>query len=222
MFEKNLDFFKTEECEHIEQMKVAVIGAGALGQMAAHTLVRSDVKSLFLMDPDRMEKSNFNRQLYADTTNLGEYKVDVLKEALEAIEPEMQIRVGKCYLTKENGLEYLKDMDVILDCVDDIYTKLILEELAEQLGIVLVHGAVEGWYGQVSTIFPGDRILQKLYPTTKKQMVSAHVGVVNLVAAMQAMEVIKYAMGRGELIRHRVMFLDTLTNDYSYMNIASE
>lgn len=222
MFEKNKEFFKTEESERIEQIKVAIIGVGALGQMAAHALVRSDVKTLFLMDPDRMEESNFNRQLYADTTHLGQYKVDVLKEALEQIEPKIQIQGIKCFLTKENGIEHLKDADVILDCVDDIYTKLILEEIAEHLGIVLIHGAVEGWYGQVATVFPGDRILQKLYPTTKKQIVSAHVGAVSIVASMQAMEVIKLAMGRGELIRHRVMFIDTLTNDYSYMNIASE
>ena len=161
MFEKNKDFFKPDEIEKLERSKIAVIGTGALGQMVAHTLVRSGIKNMLLMDFDRMEYSNFNRQLYAKISTLGAYKAEVLAEELRDISSDLSLNVYVERLDEINGVERINDCDILVDCVDYVPAKLYMEQLAEQLEIPLVHGAVEGWYGQVTTIFPGDKTLHR-------------------------------------------------------------
>ena len=75
LFEKNMDFFTLPQAERIRRTKVAVIGAGALGQMVAHQLVRSGFEKLILIDKDVLEYSNFNRQLYAVNSTVNQSKV---------------------------------------------------------------------------------------------------------------------------------------------------
>ena len=173
LFEKNMDFFTLSQDEKIRQTKVAVIGAGALGQMAAHQLVRSGFEQLILVDGDVLEYSNFNRQLYALYSTLNQSKTEVLKRQLLDIHPQIDIKSYETFLDEKNGKELISGADIVVDCVDDIETKVYLEKLADELNIPLVHGAVEGWYGQVTTVLPGDRVLEQLYMHRKKQQVSA-------------------------------------------------
>ena len=165
MFQKNLEFLTEEQAEKISRRKVAVVGTGALGQMAAHELVRSGFERITLIDSDIMDESNFNRQLYAANSTMNQLKVNVLEKGLKDIRPEAQITVHSERLNEAHGKALIGDADILLDCVDDIPSKLCLEKLAEELGIPLVHGAVEGWYGQVAVVYPGDGLLSMLYRT---------------------------------------------------------
>lgn len=217
LFEKNMDFFTLSQDEKIRQTKVAVIGAGALGQMAAHQLVRSGFEQLILVDGDVLEYSNFNRQLYALYSTLNQSKTEVLKRQLLDIHPQIDIKSYETFLDEKNGKELISGADIVVDCVDDIETKVYLEKLADELNIPLVHGAVEGWYGQVTTVLPGDRVLEQLYMHRKKQQVSALMPTVSAVAALQVGEVLKLATGKGELLHRKVMFVDMLNSDFSWI-----
>ncbi len=217
MFQKNLDFLTPAQAEKIRHTKVAVIGAGALGQMAAHELVRSGFEILRLIDKDVVDGSNFNRQLYAANSTLNQRKVSVLKKGLMDIRPGAQISVHCDFLNGTNGKDLVEGADILLDCVDDIPTKLYLENLAEELGIPMVHGAVEGWHGQVTVIYPGDSVLPVLYQTKKAQKVSALVTTVNVIASLQVNEVIKIAIENKNILRHRVLFADLWNGDFSYI-----
>ena len=217
LFEKNMDFFTVSQDEKIRQTKVAVIGAGALGQMAAHQLVRSGFEQLILVDGDVLEYSNFNRQLYALYSTLNQSKTEVLKRQLLDIHPQIDIKSYETFLDEKNGKELISGADIVVDCVDDIETKVYLEKLADELNIPLVHGAVEGWYGQVTTVLPGDRVLEQLYMHRKKQQVSALMPTVSAVAALQVGEVLKLATGKGELLHRNVMFVDMLNSDFSWI-----
>lgn len=219
MFRKNLDFLTPEDAEKIKHTKVAVVGAGALGQMAAHELVRSGFEKLILIDKDVIDESNLNRQLYAAASTMNQLKVDVLSKGLKDICPGNDITVHSGFLNEANGKELVGAADILLDCVDDIPTKLYLERLAAELGIPMVHGAVEGWYGQVSTIYPGDSVLSALYQTKKVQAVSALVTTVNIIASLQVNEVIKIAAENENILRHKVLFADLRSCDFSYINI---
>lgn len=148
---------------------VAVVGAGALGQMTAHQLVRSGFEKLILIDKDVLEYSNFNRQLYALDSTVNQSKAEVLKAGLMDIWPQADIRVCETFLDECNGKALASGADLLMDCVDNADTKVCLEKLAAELKIPLVHGAVEGWYGQAATIFPGDALLERLYVNRKKQ-----------------------------------------------------
>ena len=83
MFQKNLEFLTEEQAEKISRRKVAVVGTGALGQMAAHELVRSGFEQITLIDSDIMDESNFNRQLYAANSTMNQLKVNVLEKGLK-------------------------------------------------------------------------------------------------------------------------------------------
>ena len=103
--------------------------------------------------------------------------------------------------------------------MDDISSKLCLEKLAEELGIPLVHGAVEGWYGQVAVVYPGDGLLSMLYRTKKDQQVSAMVTTVNVIASLQVNAVIKIAIESENILRHRVLFADLWKGDFSFTDM---
>ena len=219
MFEKNMDFLTPKEAEKIENTKVAVIGTGALGQMVTHELVRSGFKDLILMDPDRMDYSNFNRQLYAAYSVLDQFKAEILAAQMKDIAPDIRLQVYTEFLDGSNGQRIIAGRDILVDCVDDIRSKLYMEQLAESLNIPLVHGAVEGWFGQITSVYPGDRILSKLYQTKRQQKVTAMAVTVNTIASLQAAEVIKIAIENENILRKKVLFVDLWASDFSYMNL---
>lgn len=220
MFEKNLEFLTAEEAERIRGTRIAVIGLGALGQMAAHMLVRGGAERLTLCDGDRMSGSNLNRQLYADILTLGVLKSEVVGERLYDICPRLKLRQYDTFLDRENGKEILKDADLVLDCVDQIPVKLYLEELAEELGIPLIHGAVEGWFGQAGTIWPGDRILRVVYEKRREQRTSALMPAVSLTASVQTAEALKIAAGREADLRGQLLCADLLHMEIDLVPIS--
>ena len=221
MFEKNLEILTREEAERIRRKRAAVIGLGALGQMAAHLLVRSGFEELTLCDGDRMEESNRNRQLYADVLTLGMPKTEAVSEKLCDISPRLKLREYDCFLDPENGREILKGADLVLDCVDRIPVKLFLQELAEEMGIPLIHGAVEGWFGQVCTVFPGDRSLSVLYGKQREQGVTALMPTVAVTASVQAAEAVKAASGETPSFRGTLFCADLKSGEFGRIRLPA-
>lgn len=221
MFEKNLEILTREEAEKIRGIRAAVIGLGALGQMAAQMLVRSGFERLILCDGDRMERSNLNRQLYADIMTMGMQKTDVVSERLCDISPRLKIKEYGCFLSEENGREILKDADLVLDCVDSIPVKLYLEELAGKLRIPLVHGAVEGWFGQVCTVLPGEHILSVIYEKKREQRVSALMPAVCLTASVQVSEALLLAAGGEPQFGSRLFCADLKTGEFDSVALSA-
>ena len=194
MFEKNKEFLTAEQLNSIQSTRVLIVGAGALGQMAAHTLLRSGFVRLTVADGDCFVSDNDNRQLYARPETEGLKKVRVLQTELKKINREAEIRAVEQFVDETNGKRLAVSADILMDCVDDIRTKKYLEVLADSLGICLVHGAVDGWFGQVSTVCPGDGTLAFLYPEDRAGQEAALMATVNVVASLQAAEVIKLAI----------------------------
>lgn len=210
MFEKNMEFLTTDEIQKLRGRRAAVIGLGALGQIVAHTLVRQGFEHLTVADGDRVSGSDFNRQLYADILTVGMPKTEVVCEKLGDISPRLKLRKYDSFLELKNAREILVGADMILDCTDNIPARLCMEEAAEQLGIPLIHGAVEGWFGQVCTVFPGDRILSVLYGARKEQIASAMMPTVNVTASFQAAEALKIAAGKPPAFRNKLLCIDML------------
>lgn len=222
MFEKNKDFLTAEEINRIQHTHVMIVGAGALGQMVAQTLVRSGFMRLTVADGDCFAADNENRQLYALSENRGLKKVEVLCRELKKINREAEVRAVDLFVDEANGMQLTDSADVLVDCVDDVQTKKYLETLADCLDICLVHGAVEGWYGQVSTVYPGDGTMAFLYPEDSVQQVSALMATVNVVASLQAAEIMKLAICSGEIFRRKIMYVDMRSGDFSCVSLPGE
>lgn len=219
MFEKNQDFLTAEQLNSVRNTSVLIVGAGALGQMAAHTLLRSGFVRLTVADKDRFVSDNDNRQLYARPETEGLKKVEVLQRELKKISREAEIRAVDQFVDETNGKELASSADILVDCVDDTRTKKYLEALADSLGICLVHGAVEGWFGQVSTVYPGDGTLAFLYPEDRVRQASALMATVNVVASLQAAEAIKLAIHSEEILRRKVLYVDMRSGDFSCVKL---
>lgn len=213
MFEKNAPFLTREETEKIRRARIVVVGAGALGQSVVPVLVRGGAEHLTLVDGDAVSVSDFNRQLYADILTLGKSKTDVLCERMGEISPRLKIKNYNDFFQRENSGEILKEADLVLDCVDNIPSRLCLEEAAEKREIPLVHAAVEGWFGQIGTVFPGDRTLSFLFARQKEQTDTAVMPAVTAAAAFQAAEALRIAAGKTALLRGKLLCIDMLRGE---------
>lgn len=128
-----------ESLEKIKQAKVAVYGIGGVGSFVVEGLVRAGIGHIVLIDNDVIDLSNINRQIHATTKTIGKRKIDVMKERVLEINPEIQIEV---YMAQEiaNGEETIIDesFNYVVDAVDTVTTKLKLIEKANELKIPII------------------------------------------------------------------------------------
>jgi len=213
---RNLASLSLEEQGVLARSQVAVVGAGGLGGQILVLLARMGVGHLVVLDGDVFEESNLNRQALSRSADLGKNKAQRAGEALGAINPAVEVRIHGERLTHENAAHLLAGSQVAVDALDNVADRLLLQETAAHLQIPLVHGAVAGFEGQVMTILPGDQGLYTLYGQAKsddpKARPEAILGVPAptpaLVATLQTMEVLKLLLGRGRILRHRLMHVD--------------
>ncbi|MEA3340981.1 MAG: HesA/MoeB/ThiF family protein, partial [Chloroflexota bacterium] len=178
------------------------------------TLARMGVGRLILIDGDVFEEHNLNRQLLSGEAKLGASKVEAAQRRVAEINGAVDVTAHALMLDRENLPHLLAGADVVVDALDRLPTRLILQDGAQALGIPMVHGSIAGFLGQVMTIFPGDSGLRGLYGGQElpEQGLEAQLGTPAAtpmaVAAWEAQEVVKIIIGRGELLRNRLLLLD--------------
>ena len=208
-----------EQCL-LREKRAVVIGLGGLGGYAVECMGRLGVGRMTLVDGDIFEHSNLNRQLLATSTLIGQPKVTAACQRLTEINPLVSINPIQQRLTAENAEEILAGHDVVVDALDNIADRLILESAAFRLQIPLVHGAIAGWSGQLCTVMPGDNTLHYLYADVQESSSGEESELGNLsftaaaIAAMQAAEAVKVLLGRGALTRRMLLQVDLLDNRY--------
>ena len=121
-----------EALERMKEKKVLICGVGGVGSFAAEALARSGVGYLTLLDYDKVEASNLNRQLMSDKFNIGESKVYVLKKRLEAVS-DSKIDTIETFINDSFVLD--KDYDYVVDCIDTLTGKYTLVKLCHQAGV---------------------------------------------------------------------------------------
>lgn len=113
--------------QKLKESKVVVLGIGGVGSFAAEALARSVMGSLILVDCDKVALSNINRQIIADYTTVGRYKVDVMEERILKINPGCTITKHKTFVTEENIEEIIpRDVDYVIDAIDTVTSKIAL------------------------------------------------------------------------------------------------
>jgi molybdopterin/thiamine biosynthesis adenylyltransferase len=193
---------------------VAVVGLGGLGGYVVEALARIGVGRLVLIDGDAFVDHNLNRQIFATEDNLGTSKVEAAALRVAAINSAVEVVSHAVKATTENLPQLLEGSDVVVDGLDRLPTRIMLQEVARRQGIPLVHGAIGGMIGQVMTIFPEDEGLYALYGQGEvpERGIEAERGCPTatpmMVAAWQVQEVIKILAGIGEPLRHRLLLLD--------------
>jgi molybdopterin/thiamine biosynthesis adenylyltransferase len=142
---------------------VAVVGLGGLGGYLVEGLARMGVGTLTLVDGDTFFDHNLNRQLLSSEAVLGVSKARVAAERVRQINAAIEVSAHPVYADRENLDGLLAGVDVVMDALDRLPIRMILQDAAAQLNIPMVHGAIAGTMGQVMTILPGDPGLKALY-----------------------------------------------------------
>jgi len=199
------------------QSQAAVIGLGGLGGLAAELLARMGVGILILADGDFFSESNLNRQLLSTLNNLGKSKAEQAALRIRDINGAVETRVVAEYITPDNAKDILQGSQVVLDCLDNLFARFVLQESCQKLGLPIVHGAIAQFYGQVSTIMPGDPGFNSIYGYNNKEKQGIEKELGNpaatpaIVAAWQVQEAIKFLLGIEPLLRNNLLLIDTLS-----------
>ena len=222
-YSANMPALSREECENLSQKRVCVVGCGGLGCFIAELLSRAGVGRLTLVDPDVFQESNLNRQLFATERNLGTRKVKAAAERILAVNSSVTVHAIPERFREENAAQILAGHDAAADALDNVPARLLLAKHCRRLSIPLVHGAVGGWYGQVSTILPQDDTLELLYPGDWEESDGPGAGsfgvTVAATAAAQCGEVLKLLTGKGEVLSKRLLVLDLLENQNTVIDL---
>lgn len=194
------------------------MGCGGLGGYAIEMLGRLGIGYITAVDKDVFEETNLNRQILSDMNSLGKSKALMAVERMKLVNPEVFVNAIVDEFNFENGKDIIKGHDIVIDALDNIEGKLTLQDICEELGIPFVHGAIAGWYGQVTTVFPGDKTLKFLYKKEMRKGIEKELGNPSftpaLVASIQVSEALKVLIGRGEVLRRKVLFINTFEQEY--------
>jgi len=217
-YKRNQKTISVDEQLKLFTSRVAVIGCGGLGGYITEELARLGVGNLTLIDPDVFEEHNLNRQLFSSPRRLAQPKVLAAATRIAEINPAVTVNTAQTSLTAANACGLMEDMTVVADAVDNIATRLELEDACSTLNIPLVHGAIAGWYGHVCTIFPQDRSLQKIYNNWDGSTIDQSLGnpafTPAVVASLQVAEICKILLNKKGLLRHKKLLIDLLDMEF--------
>ncbi|MGC8874738.1 MAG: HesA/MoeB/ThiF family protein [Chloroflexia bacterium] len=211
---RNLGLFGWEGQRRLLEACVAVVGCGGLGGYVIEGLARSGVGRLIVIDGDTFAPHNLNRQLLSSLAALGRPKVEVARQRVGEVNPAVEVQAYPVVATADTLPGLLEGAQVVVDALDTPRDRLVLQNVAAQLGIPLVHGAIAGALGQVTTVFPGDGTLTALYggdPTLERgaeALLGTPAMTPMLVAACQVGEVLKLLLQWGQPLRGRLLYLD--------------
>ncbi|MFT9497881.1 HesA/MoeB/ThiF family protein [Anaerosolibacter sp.] len=222
-YERNMTTLSLSENESLKNFKVCVVGCGGLGGYLIEMLGRLGIGSITAVDGDYFDETNLNRQLLSDMASLGVSKAMKAQERMGHVNPFIKIHAVTQRLTHENAGEILQGHHLVVDALDNIPSRVTVQNVAEDLGIPMVHGAIAGWYGQVTTILPGDRTLDLIYPVESAKGIEQTLGNPSftpaLVASIQVSEALKILIGRGELLRKKILYINLLDNEFETIDL---
>jgi molybdopterin-synthase adenylyltransferase len=214
--------FGQEGQEKLKKAKVFLAGAGGLGSPVAYYLAAAGVGTIVIVDHDTVELSNLNRQILHWEENIGKSKTESAVRKLSGFNTAIKIKGIAATIDASTVNNLVGDADVIVDAMDNLPTRYLLNLTAQQKGIPFVHGAVYGFEGRAMTVLPGKTAcLNCLYhgaevPKSKFPVIGAAPGVIGCI---QAVEVIKYIVGMGELLTGRLLNFDGMSMKFNEFKI---
>jgi molybdopterin/thiamine biosynthesis adenylyltransferase len=208
------------------QSKVAIIGVGGLGGTVLELLARIGTGKLIIADKDMIGDSNLNRQILSTETNLGQNKAEVAVRRVKEINSSIEITGHSVFIDSDNVKKIIEGAEVVVDALDNLPVRFILQQACRELNIPLVHGAIAGFNGQLTTIFPQDKGLELIYGSNKnlpehgsEVTLGAPMATPALIASLEAQEVIKILLKRGKLFRNRLLYIDIEDGTMEILNL---
>lgn len=214
--------------EKLANARVLIVGAGGLGSPAASYLAAAGVGTLSLVDTDVVDVTNLHRQLLYTTPDVGRRKLDVARERLQAINPQVVVHTHDTRLTAANAASLVANHDVVIDATDNFPTRYAINDACLTFGIPFVYGSVARFDGQVSVFAaPGGpcyRCLFPVMPAPGTVPTCAEEGVLGVVPGIiglhQATEAIKLLTAIGTPLVGALLLVDLLAQDSQRIAVA--
>ncbi len=203
----------------LKQAKVLVVGAGGLGCPVLQYIAAAGVGTIGIVDNDQVKESNLQRQILYGRNDLGKLKAIIARQRLTELNDIPQYNVLNTYLRSQNVLSILEDYDIIVDATDNFSSRYLISDACVILGKPLVFGAIFKFEGQVAVFnYKGGPTLRCLYPEKEEKSVpdAASVGVIGvlpgIIGSLQANEVLKIILQKGEVLSGKLLVLDIFEN----------
>ena len=213
------------------ESRILLIGAGGLGSPASLYLAAAGVGRLGIVDDDKVDSSNLQRQIAHSTETLGEWKADSAKRTIEALNPDVEVVTYKERLTSENVDRIFADgWDVIIDGADNFPTRYLVNDASIFHDIPVVHGSIFRFEGQVTVFKPHDGPCYRcLFPTPPPPELApscAEGGVLGvlpgIIGSLQASEALKLALGIGDSLAGRLLLFDALAAEFNEVSLRRD
>jgi molybdopterin/thiamine biosynthesis adenylyltransferase len=208
------------------QARALLVGAGGLGGTIAQLLARMGLGTLVIADGDSFTEDNLNRQAFAVEQNVGQSKVRAARSEIMKINSATEVEIFEGYVTDQELAMLIKGIDVAVDALDNMPSRFLLEKVCKETHIPLIHGAVAGFSGQVTVIYPEDMGLRAFYgnpQTIPEKGIEVQLGnlagIVSAVASFQVQEAVKIITGLGRPLRNRLLFLDSLNGSTEIISL---
>ncbi len=210
--------------EKLKKARVFIAGAGGLGSPAAMYLTAAGIGNIRIADHDRVELTNLNRQVLHWDEDRGRSKADSTSEKLKRLNPDVEIEAIQETITESNLAQLLAGYDLIVDAMDNLPTRYLLNKAALEHNIPFFHGAIYGFEGRAMTIIPHKTaclrcVYRGAIPEEKVPVIGVTPAVIGCI---QATEVIKYIVGIGELLTNKLLNYDALNMEFTEFKVNKD
>ena len=209
---------------------VLIIGAGGLGAPAALYLAAAGVGTIGIVDADEVDLSNLQRQVIHTTNDVGKAKVKSAAETMEAINPDVTVKTYRTFVDSSNIMDLIKDYDFIINGTDNFPAKFLINDACVMAEKPFSHAGIIRFKGQLMTYVPGEgpcyRCVFKnpppkdAVPTCKQAGVIGAMG--GVIGSLQAMEAIKYIIGKGDLLTGKLLTYDALKMEFHTIKLPKD
>ena len=213
------------------ESRVLLIGAGGLGSPAGLYLAAAGIGTIGIVDDDTVDETNLQRQIVHSTERLGDSKAESAKRTIEALNPDVNVKIFKERLTSENVDRILGEgWDVIVDGADNFPTRYLLNDASVWHGIPVVHGSIFRFEGQATVFKPHEgpcyRCLFPQPPPPELAPSCAEGGVLGVlpgvIGSLQTNEALKLALGIGEPLIGRLLMFDALAGTFTEISLRRD
>jgi adenylyltransferase/sulfurtransferase len=207
--------------EKLKKARVFIAGAGGLGSPISIYLAAAGVGAIRIVDRDRVEVSNLNRQVLHWNEDIGRAKADSACAKLTRLNPVIRTEAICDNITPENVGQLVAGFDLIVDAMDNLPTRYLLNKTAIEKNIPFFHGAIRGFEGRAMTVIPGKTAcLRCMHRGPIPEETFPVIGVTPaVIGSIQATEVIKWIVGIGALLENRMLVYDGLTMRFTEFRI---
>lgn len=222
-YQRNYKSISVEDQSKLANSTVAIVGCGGLGGSMAEEFSRLGVGNLILVDGDRIEESNLNRQLFATEKNIGQLKAEAARDRLQTVNSGVKLKIIKDWFNEDNAAGFFEGADLVCDALDSISRRVSLERACHRLGLPLVYAGIAGWFGLLGVSFPGDYSVSRLFRQGEKGMEKVWGNPAftpTVLASLSVVEAVKIIVGRDVSLRRAWLQVDLLEMEFERFDLS--